>query len=70
MCEKTDLAAVQSLKIPWKRNETQHISICTLISLHEVKEAYPIKDEEATVKISFSLTVPNGVWLQNYGNVC
>ena len=68
--KKTDANAVQWLKIPWRRNEMQQISIHTLINDPEIKEAYPLKGDDEVVKISYSLAVPNGVWLQNYGKVC
>ena len=54
---------VQWLKIPWKRNEMQQSSIPTVINDPEIKGAYPIKDEDETIKMSGSLSVPNGIWL-------
>ena len=48
----------------------QQISIHTLINDPEIKEAYLLKGDDEVVKISYSLAVPNGVWLQNYGKVC
>ena len=46
------------------------ISIHTLINDPKIKETYPLKGDDEIVKISYSLAVPNGVWLQNYGKVC
>ena len=48
----------------------QQISMHTLINDAEVKGAYPIKDDDETVKISYSLFVPNRIWLENHGKVC
>ena len=68
--KKAAADSVQWLKILWRRNEMQHISIHTFINDPDVRGAYPIKDEDETVKISYSLSVHNGIWLQNYGKVC
>ena len=46
------------------------ISIHTLINDPEIKEVYPLKGDDKVVKISYSLAVPNGVWLHIYGKVC
>ena len=48
----------------------QQISIQTLINDHEIKDSNLLKGDDETVKTSYSLAVPNGVWLQNYGKVC
>ena len=50
-----------------RRNEMQQISIHTLINDPEIKEVYPLKGDDEVVRISYSLAVPNGVWLQNNG---
>ena len=68
--KKADAESVQLLKIPWRRNEMQQISIYTLINDPKIKEVYPLRGDDEVVKISYSLAVPNGVWLQNYGKVC
>ena len=68
--DEAEVEAAQWLKIPWRRNEVQQISVHTLINDPEIKEAHPLKGDNEVIKISDSLAVPNGVWLQNYGKVC
>ena len=57
------------LKVPWTRNEMQTIGIHTLLNSQEVQSLYPITSEQDKVKVSYSLAIPNGILLQNYGKV-
>ena len=57
------------LKVPWRNNELQIIGLHTVLNSPEVQSLYPISNEKDRVKVSYNLAVPNGVLMQNYGNV-
>ena len=57
------------LKVPWVRNELQTLGLHTILNSPEVQVLYPVSSEQDKVKVSYSLSVPNGILLQNYGKV-
>ena len=57
------------LKVPCVRNELQTLGLHTILNSQEVQDVYPAASEKDKVKVSYSLSIPNGFLLQNYGKV-
>ena len=57
------------LKVPWRREEMQVLGLHTLLNAPEVQSLYPISSENGKVKVSYKLSLPIGVLIQNYGKV-
>jgi hypothetical protein len=57
------------VKVPWQREELQTIGLHSLLNSKEVQDLYPVSSENGKVKVSYSLAVPNGLLIQNYGKV-
>ena len=57
------------LKVPWQREELQTLGLHALLNSKEIQDIYPVASENGNVKVSYSLGIPNGVLIQNYGKV-
>ena len=57
------------VKASWLRNELQVLGLHTVLNSQEVQSIYPVPSERHKVKVSYSLAIPNGILLQNYGKV-
>ena len=57
------------VKVPWLRSEMQILGLHAILNDSEVQNLYPVSSERDKVKTSYSLSVPNGLLIQNYGKV-
>ena len=68
--EKRDKAAGNFwIKVPWRRDEMQFLGLHSLLNNSDIQKLYPISTENERVKVSYNLSLPIGVLLQNYGTI-